>query len=103
MKRISTAVLALFVAVALGACTEVPVKQVEKCAKVVDVKVLKRYFLGIPQNSSYFSTIWVYKILDNGNQVEINPLDYNWRNNLKVAKDMETGKNHCWTEYERIK
>lgn len=102
MKRIGVAVLVLFIIIALSACTEVPVKQVEKCAKVVDVKVYQNYLLGfLPERD-----ISVYKILDNGKRIRIDPTDYykfgvnSWFDN---AKNMEIGKNYCWMEYERIK
>ena len=49
MKKISTAVLALFIVISLGACvTEAPVKRVKKCAKVVDVKLFQSYFCSLP-------------------------------------------------------
>ncbi len=103
MKTISTAVLALFAIIALGACIEAPVKQVKKCAKVVDVKLFQEYFLGIIESSHDPKP---YKILDNGKRVEIYGIRYykwgaeNW---LETAKEMEIGKNYCWTEYEKLK
>ena len=104
MKKISTAALALFTIIALGACTtEVPVKEVKKCYKVVDVKLFQSYLLGVfPNRFGPFA----YKILDNDKRVEIDETDYykwgtaNW---LENAKEMEIGKNYCWTEYEKLK
>lgn len=108
MRKIRTIAMALFVIIALGACTEVPIRVVEKCAKVADIKAYKYYFVGIiPQVSLVsYSDIWAYKVLDNGKHVRIEPVDYfmwgssNW---FTSAKNMEIGRNYCWTEYEKIK
>src|SRR3989344_8612809 len=104
MKKISTAIVAMFVIIAFGACTtEVPVKEVKKCAKIVDVKLFQRYLLGFFPNT--FGP-FAYKILDNGKRVEIDKTTYykwgtaNW---LETAKEMEIRKNYCWTEYEKLK
>lgn len=102
MKKISNVVVALFAIITLGACTTEEVKEVKKCAKVVDVKLFKNYFLGSPDRG-----LRVYKILDNGKRVKTSPSFYldlddagGW---LESAKKMEIGKNYCWNEYEKIK
>ena len=106
MKKISVAVTALFAVVALGACTEVPVKQVTKCAKVVDVKLFKSYLLGIIESRT---SPELYKVLDNGKRVMYYNFDedYQYYSNmekrLRAARTMEVGTDYCWTEYERIK
>lgn len=103
MKRISARVLALFVTIAFGACTEVPVRQVEKCATVIDVIMSQYYLFGVLSEEEQPR---IYKILDNGKYVRIYRENYymlgvkNW---LENAKKMEIGRNYCWTEYERIK
>lgn len=102
MKRISVTVLALFVILALGACTEVPVRQVEKCAQVVDVQLFKDYFFGIFTDSF---DVEPYRVLDNGRRVRTHRHFYqggvgNW---LELAKEVEIGKQYCWTEYEKLK
>ena len=87
----------------LGACTEVSVKQVEKCAKVVDVKMFRSYFLGtFPERFEPDA----YKIFDNGKRIKIYQIDYEpvgkekW---IDTAKRMNVGNNYCWTEYEKVK
>lgn len=101
MKKIKVAILALFAIIALEACIEVPVKQVRKCAKVVDVKVYQKYFLGFLPDRD----ISVYKILDNGKRVGIDYISnaFDASDWLENAKNMKIGKNYCWIEYEKIK
>lgn len=103
MKKISNVVVALFAIITLGACTTEEVKEVKKCAKVIDVKLFQGHFLGLLPIQEWH----VYKILDNGKRVRISPANYykwggtnNW---FETAKEMEIGNDYCWNEYEKIK
>src|SRR3989344_3085230 len=105
MKKISTAVLALFIVISLGDCvTEAPVKRVKKCAKVVDVKLFQSYFLGIIESRLDPNP---YKILDNGKRVRIYDNGYYERDGseklLETMRRMEIGSDYCWIEYEKVK
>ncbi|MBI2446773.1 MAG: hypothetical protein HYV51_03105 [Parcubacteria group bacterium] len=102
MKKIRMAFLAMFAIIAFGACTEVPVKQVEQCAKVVDIEMFREYFIG----NFFGGPVYVYEILDNGKRVKIDEVNYyhqvntQWLRNIKM---MKIGTNHCWIEYEKLK
>ena len=95
--------VALVVVIFIGACTYVPVKEVKKCAKVVDVQMMRGYFLGIFPDADY--TISPYLVLDNGKRLEVSTFGYGkWGDDLlETIKKERVGKNYCRIEYEKVK